>query len=226
MLRISNFKLPFGEDEKGLPERLAAELGCPVINVRILKKAVDARSRSRIWAVYTLEFSVADEASLLKQRFSFIEKSEPEPRIGLPSSAAFPTRPLVVGSGPAGFDSGSCGSQADCAGTRQGGARAAARRGKFLARRPSANGFQRSVRRRRRRYFFRRQTDDRHQKGYVHGRSFSRVDGCGCAGRDFVSGQAAPRHRPAGANRAEYSCRNCFSRRRIPFSKPAGRFAG
>ena len=48
MLRISNFKLPFGEDEKGLPERLAAELGCPVTNVRILKKAVDARSRSRI----------------------------------------------------------------------------------------------------------------------------------------------------------------------------------
>lgn len=42
MLRISNFKLPFGEDEKGLPERLAAELGCPVTNVRILKKAVDA----------------------------------------------------------------------------------------------------------------------------------------------------------------------------------------
>ncbi|MEI3581577.1 MAG: FAD-binding protein [Alphaproteobacteria bacterium] len=103
MLRISNFKLPFGEDEKGLPERLAAELGCPVTNVRILKKAVDARSRSRIWAVYTLEFSVADEASLLKQRLSFIEKSEPEPRIGLPSSAAFPTRPLVVGSGPAGM---------------------------------------------------------------------------------------------------------------------------
>ena len=101
MLRISNFKLPFGEDEKGLPERLAAELGCPVTNVRILKKAVDARSRSRIWAVYTLEFSVTDEASLLKQRLSFIEKSEPEPRIGLPSSAAFPTRPLVVGSGPA-----------------------------------------------------------------------------------------------------------------------------
>ena len=103
MLRISNFKLPFGEDEKGLPERLAAELGCPVTNVRILKKAVDARSRSRIWAVYTLEFSVTDEASLLKQRLSFIEKSEPEPRIGLPSSAAFPTRPLVVGSGPAGM---------------------------------------------------------------------------------------------------------------------------
>ena len=103
MLRISNFKLPFGEDEKGLPERLAAELGCPVTNVRILKKAVDARSRSRIWAVYTLEFSVTDEASLLKQRLSFIEKSEPEPRICLPSSAAFPTRPLIVGSGPAGL---------------------------------------------------------------------------------------------------------------------------
>lgn len=46
---------------------------------------------------------MADEASLLKQRLSFIEKSEPEPRIGLPSSAAFPTRPLVVGSGPAGM---------------------------------------------------------------------------------------------------------------------------
>ena len=38
MLRISNFKLPLSSDEKKLPQLLAAAIGVPVTDVKILKK--------------------------------------------------------------------------------------------------------------------------------------------------------------------------------------------
>lgn len=102
MLRISNFKLPLSSDEKKLPQLLAAAIGVPVTDVKILKKAIDARSRSRIWLIYTLEFATADEPQVLQRRLPFVEKSEATPPLKIPSSR-LNRRPLVVGSGPAGM---------------------------------------------------------------------------------------------------------------------------
>ncbi len=103
MLCISNFKCPLEEDEKRLPAKLSEYLGCPLENVRVLKKAVDARSRSQIWLVYTLVFSVADETALLKRGLPFVAPYMPEPELFLPSPANKMPRPVVVGSGPAGM---------------------------------------------------------------------------------------------------------------------------
>lgn len=102
MLRISNLKLALGEDENKLSELLAVHLGVECYNVRILKKAIDARSRAQIWLIYTLEFSVDDENSLLKRALPFVEKAPLEEKIVIPQ-AQMTMRPVVVGSGPAGM---------------------------------------------------------------------------------------------------------------------------
>ena len=102
MLVISNFKRPLAEDEELLPARLADYLKTPVGDVRILKKAVDARSRTQVWLVYTLAFAVADEQALLARALPFVAPYTPLPELLLPKVSNMP-RPLVVGSGPAGM---------------------------------------------------------------------------------------------------------------------------
>ncbi len=118
MLRISNFKLPLSSDEKKLPQLLAAAIGVPVTDVKILKKAIDARSRSRIWLIYTLEFATADEPQVLQRRLPFVEKSEATPPLKIPSSrheqAAVGGRQRS-GRNVCGIDFGACRRQTDCA---------------------------------------------------------------------------------------------------------------
>jgi len=59
-----NLILTPGDSEESLPEILAANLAVPVTalsNVRIIRKAVDARKKQNIKLVYTLSFE-ADNA--------------------------------------------------------------------------------------------------------------------------------------------------------------------
>ena len=102
MLRISNFKFPLEQDEKNLQTELEKQLKCTIKELKIIKKAVDARSRSQIWFIYTVEFSADEEEKLLSAKIAFLEKARQEERLSIPFVKSA-IRPVVVGSGPAGM---------------------------------------------------------------------------------------------------------------------------
>jgi uncharacterized protein len=62
-----NLTISPGDDENTLPELAATRLGLspPQLNhFRIVRKGVDARKKSHVKFVYTVSFTLADEASL------------------------------------------------------------------------------------------------------------------------------------------------------------------
>src|SRR4051794_19507967 len=112
-IRISNLHLGLDESEGELPGRIAKVLGVlpgELISWRILRKSLDARDKDSLHYVYTTEVRAAgDESRLvaLAQRGSTpvrIERHE-EPSFQMPAPGTQPlkSRPVVVGSGPAGL---------------------------------------------------------------------------------------------------------------------------
>lgn len=91
VVKLSNIRLAPTESEERLREIAERELGAPVRYLRILKKSVDARKKSEVRLVYSIEFS--DEEQV---------RTEQAPPVVPPS--LLPQKPvLVVGSGPAGL---------------------------------------------------------------------------------------------------------------------------
>lgn len=95
------------ESEDSLLALAAAELGLPpqaLRDLRILRKGVDARRKGRVKLVYTVAFSVADEAALRRQAAGNPslewQPEQPAPRF-------IPVRSrqqiVIAGSGPAGL---------------------------------------------------------------------------------------------------------------------------
>lgn len=106
-LWLRDISLPWGEDEACLPLRVARMVGVDPTglgNFRIIRRSLDARRKSQLQKVLTVEFSVADE-SLLLQRFVGnvnlqAAKDQPVPAM---LRVTTPRRALVVGMGPAGL---------------------------------------------------------------------------------------------------------------------------
>lgn len=86
-MKIDNIKLKIGEDEKKLYDVASRKLRAPA-HIKILKKSLDARDKSDIRWVYSIE---AD-----KKPIQEAEKEYPQVR-------RQPRRVIVVGSGPAGL---------------------------------------------------------------------------------------------------------------------------
>ncbi len=102
MIRLRNVPLGLEEDESLLWDRARQMLKTNVTALRIARKAVDARRRSDVHFVYTLDVAVRDEASALAQ----CRDAAPAPAndYAPPTSAHIPAeRPVVVGFGPAGM---------------------------------------------------------------------------------------------------------------------------
>lgn len=100
-----NLSLSPGDSEETLPHKIAAALALPITeisNVRIIRKAVDARKKQNIKLVYTLSFDsssslrhmITDASSLAWQA-----EAEYTPPIRLTSDKNI----VIVGSGPAGL---------------------------------------------------------------------------------------------------------------------------
>jgi uncharacterized protein len=110
MLRISSLRLPLDHAPDAL-RALAAKrlkLAPPAIqHLEIVKRGHDARKKSKILCVYTVDVAVKDEAWLLeKLRDPDIRQA---PDTGYKSVARAPSlfqRPLVVGAGPCGLFAG------------------------------------------------------------------------------------------------------------------------
>ncbi|HPE15545.1 MAG TPA: hypothetical protein PK597_01180 [Oscillospiraceae bacterium] len=107
MLRISGLKLAPGGDEARLRERAAALLGVPqasFLSFSIARESIDARRKNDVHYVYSVNISLENEPSLLRRvrdpRVSAVTDTE----YAFPFSGAhLPSRPVVVGMGPAGL---------------------------------------------------------------------------------------------------------------------------
>ena len=106
-LRLSQVLLGLEEDESRLPHKVAEMIGVQpgdVSGLRIVRKGIDARRKPRIFRVFSVDFEVADEARLLRNRKDDKNLREAPhfrtPEI-IPMKAGH--RALVVGMGPAGL---------------------------------------------------------------------------------------------------------------------------
>ena len=111
MIRVTQLKLPLGHPPEALKAALLKRLKLPAADLKrfsVFKRAHDARSRSAILFIYSLDVEVADEAALL-QRFARDPDVKPAPDMAYKFVARAPStfqRPLVIGAGPCGLFAG------------------------------------------------------------------------------------------------------------------------
>jgi hypothetical protein len=109
MLRLTELKLPLDHQEDELRAAILATLGIgrdELRDYRIVRRGYDARKKSAIRFVYTIDVSLSDEAAVLK-RHSGDQHLRPAPDMRYRYVAQAPTgfvnRPLVIGAGPCGL---------------------------------------------------------------------------------------------------------------------------
>jgi uncharacterized FAD-dependent dehydrogenase len=104
---LRNLALDLSEDENLLPMKLSARLSLPRNEIKsyaIARKGMDARNKSRIKFIYTIEFMVADEEGFRRDHLPdpeiefFEKKFEPE---FTPCTAG--NKIIIAGMGPAGL---------------------------------------------------------------------------------------------------------------------------
>jgi len=112
MLRLTEVKLPLHHSEADLVAAILKKLGIPaerLLRFVIHRRGYDARKRSAIFLIYSLDVAVEDEAGLLK-------RLRGDPRVSLTPDSAYrfvaqapdnlKSRPLIIGSGPCGLLAG------------------------------------------------------------------------------------------------------------------------
>ena len=115
MLRLTEVKLSIDHAEDDLPAAIVKRLGIALedlLNYTIFRRAIDARKRSTIHFIYTLDVEVADESYVLdkgKKRNQNRNLSK-TPDTGYHFVAHAPKglnqRPVVIGTGPCGLFAG------------------------------------------------------------------------------------------------------------------------
>ena len=105
-LLLRDLTLDISVDEKLLPLETARYLGVKtesLENFRIVRRSIDARKKSRIRKVFSVEFNSADEVALLqKHPNSRLEKLPAAPEVILPK-VSVGHHVLVIGMGPTGL---------------------------------------------------------------------------------------------------------------------------
>jgi hypothetical protein len=109
MLRLTEIALPLDHPPEAIAEAAIARLRIPprrLISCTIARRAHDARRKSAIMLIYSLDVAVEDEAEVLG-RFPNDLKIKPAPDVEYRFVARAPegasTRPLVIGAGPCGL---------------------------------------------------------------------------------------------------------------------------
>ncbi len=109
MLRLTELRLPLdhaeGEIESAILKRLKIKPQ-DLVRYAVFRRAADARKRSAITLIYTLDVEVRNEAALLK-RFAGDRHVSPAPDLDYRFVTRAPeaprTRPIVIGTGPCGL---------------------------------------------------------------------------------------------------------------------------
>ena len=111
MLRLSDLKLPLDHPAEALPAAIVERLGiapAELLRWEVARRANDARRKSAILMVYSVDVELADEAAVLA-RFSGDAHVRPTPDTGYRFVARAPAgapRPVVIGAGPCGLFAG------------------------------------------------------------------------------------------------------------------------
>ncbi len=109
MLRLTEIKLPLDHPPEAIAQAAIARLRIPatdLISCTVFRRAHDARKKSAIQLIYSLDVEVKNEAAVLK-RFAKDKDVKITPDIDYRFVAHAPenltTRPLVIGAGPCGI---------------------------------------------------------------------------------------------------------------------------
>jgi uncharacterized protein len=112
MLRLTELKLPLDHAADALRPAICQRLGIAddqLLGFSIFKRSYDARKRSAITLIYTLDFEVADEARLLA-KLADDRHLGPTPdtqyKYVTQAPVELKTRPVVIGTGPCGLLAG------------------------------------------------------------------------------------------------------------------------
>ena len=109
MLRLTEVKLPLDHPEESIRSAILKKLDIPsalLSGYQIHKRSYDARKRSEIALIYTLDIEVKNEAAILK-RLSTDKHVSLTPdmayRFVARAPETLPSRPVVIGAGPCGL---------------------------------------------------------------------------------------------------------------------------
>ncbi len=109
MIRLTDIKLPLDHPPEAIAAAAVARLRIPardLVSCAVFRRAHDARKKSAIALIYSLDVEVRDEAAVLK-RFPNDVHVKPTPDIDYRFVARAPQtlscRPLVIGAGPCGL---------------------------------------------------------------------------------------------------------------------------
>ncbi|CAN5167756.1 NAD(P)/FAD-dependent oxidoreductase [soil metagenome] len=110
MLRITELKLPLGHAAGALPAAIIERLAIPeseLLSYAVARRANDARKRSAILMVYSVDVALSDEAAVLA-RFAADPHVRETPDtsyrfVEVPAKRISTARPVVVGTGPCGL---------------------------------------------------------------------------------------------------------------------------
>ena len=112
MLRLTDIQLPLDHDEAALQASVLARLGISVddlCGVTIFKRSHDARKKTSVLLIYSLDITVRNESAVLR-RIGGNRLIRPTPDTSYRFVATAPRqlthRPLVIGSGPCGLFAG------------------------------------------------------------------------------------------------------------------------
>lgn len=112
MLRLTEIKLPLNHEESAINAAILAKLAIKaeqLHSVNVFKRGIDARKKTDIQLIYTLDIEVDNEAQLLKS-FAKDPHVKPAPDTSYKFVAQAPAnlteRPIVIGLGPCGLFAG------------------------------------------------------------------------------------------------------------------------
>ncbi|WP_017791440.1 NAD(P)/FAD-dependent oxidoreductase [Vibrio vulnificus] len=112
MIRLTELRLPLDHEEGALLEAITAKLGIPaeqVLSFSMFRRGYDARKKTNIQLIYTLDIEVANQDKLLA-KFSkdphVRETPDMEYKFVAKAPANLTERPIVIGFGPCGLFAG------------------------------------------------------------------------------------------------------------------------
>ena len=102
MLRMTELRLPLDHPPGALANAIEDRLGAAPLRYTVARRGYDARRRSRIELVYTLDVDVVDEPAMLARHPAL--RPSPDTTYRFPRQAEpGDSRPVVVGTGPCGL---------------------------------------------------------------------------------------------------------------------------
>lgn len=116
MIRVRDIALPFDHSPEALTVAVAQKLGvkqAEVIDYTLVRRAIDARKKRRILAVYTIDVTIDNEPEILTQLADDVHvTAAPAIMYKMPTVSVSPApkrdtsatlRPVIVGAGPCGL---------------------------------------------------------------------------------------------------------------------------